>query len=354
MRENLKFSNTLIMWYLNNQRDLPWRKSKNPYLIWLSEIILQQTRIAQGTSYYQKFADEFDTIFDLAQADEKTILKLWQGLGYYSRARNLHSTAKIIANQYNGQFPESYIDLIKLKGIGDYTASAIASIAFNQPHATVDGNVFRVLSRVFGINTPINESKGVKEFKRLAQELLDPNDPGTHNQALMEFGALVCTPKKPKCHTCVFSHTCFALQQKTIDRLPVKHKKLKIKKRYFNYLIFDFKGESTILRQRKKKDIWQNLFEFPLHESPDELQDETVLVQMIRSELLPDGPFTISKYNTTPVIHKLSHQIISTSFWIIEPVHKPQNTISWKELNKFALPVLLQNFVDKFKLQIDR
>jgi len=337
------------MWYLNNQRDLPWRKSKNPYLIWLSEIILQQTRIAQGTSYYEKFADEFDTIFDLAEADEKKILKLWQGLGYYSRARNLHSTAKIIASQYDGQFPESYADLIKLKGIGDYTASAIASIAFDQPHATVDGNVFRVLSRVFGISTPINESKGIKQFKLLAQNLLDQNDPGTHNQALMEFGALVCTPKKPKCDTCIFNHTCFARQEKSIDKLPVKLKKLKIKKRYFNYLVFDINGESTLIKQRIHKDIWQNLYEFPLYESLDEVTDETELVKMIRTELLFDGSFTLSKHNTVPVIHKLTHQIISTSFWIVKPDQKPQNSISWKALKNYALPVLLQNFVDKYK-----
>ena len=349
MRENSKFSNTLIMWYLNNQRDLPWRKSKNPYLIWLSEIILQQTRIAQGTSYYEKFADEFDTIFDLAEADEKKILKLWQGLGYYSRARNLHSTAKTIASQYNGQFPESYASLIKLKGIGDYTASAIASIAFDQPHATVDGNVYRVLSRVFGISTPINESKGIKQFKLLAQNLLDQNDPGTHNQAVMEFGALVCTPKNPKCDTCIFNHTCFARQEKSIDKLPVKLKKLKIKKRYFNYLIFDIDGESTLIKQRTHIDIWQNLFEFPLYESLDELTDETELVKMLRSELLLNGPFTLSKHNTVPVIHKLTHQIISTSFWIVKSDQNPQNSISWKALKNFALPVLLQNFVDKYQ-----
>lgn len=348
MRENLNFSNTLIMWYLINKRDLPWRKSKDPYLIWLSEIILQQTRIAQGTSYYEKFASEFDDIFDLAEADEKTILKLWQGLGYYSRARNLHSTAKIVASQYNGEFPRSYSELIKLKGVGDYTASAIASIAFDQPHATVDGNVFRVLSRVFGITTPINESKGIKEFKLLADELLNPDDPGTHNQALMEFGALVCTPKNPTCDTCIFNHTCIALQEKRIDVLPVKLKKLKVRKRYFNYLVFDIDGESTLLRQRKDKDIWQNLFEFPLYETPGDLQDESELVEIIRSELLSNGSFTLKKYNEHPIIHKLTHQTIYTSFWIVEPKEKPQNMTSWQELENLALPVLLQNFVDKY------
>jgi A/G-specific adenine glycosylase len=187
-------------------------------------------------------------------------LKLWQGLGYYSRARNLHVTAKVIAEKYQGEFPKTYAELIALKGIGDYTASAIASIAFDQPHAVVDGNVYRVLSRVFGIGTPINESKGIKEFKLLAQSLLNTEDPGTYNQALMEFGALVCTPKKPQCDICIFNDTCYALQKKAIDKLPVKVKKLKVKKRYFNYLVVDNKGASTMVKQRRQKDIWMNLY----------------------------------------------------------------------------------------------
>ncbi len=349
MRENLRFSNTLIMWYLINQRDLPWRKSNNPYLIWLSEIILQQTRIAQGTSYYEKFASEFETIFDLAEAEEKTILKLWQGLGYYSRARNLHSTAKVIASQYNGQFPRSYAELIKLKGIGDYTASAIASIAFEQPHATVDGNVYRVLSRVFGIKTPINDSKGIREFKLLAKELLNPDDPGTHNQALMEFGALVCTPKKPKCNSCIFNHTCYALQEKSIDILPVKLKKLKIRKRYFNYLVVDFKGESTLIQQRKEKDIWQNLYQFPLYETQHNLLDASELMKVIKSELSINGSFKLQKYNEQPIVHKLTHQTLSATFWVIEPMESPPDATSWQELEILALPVLLQNFVDKYQ-----
>lgn len=349
MRENFKFSNTLIMWYLINQRDLPWRKSKNPYLIWLSEIILQQTRIAQGTSYYEKFVSEFDSIFDLAKADEKTILKLWQGLGYYSRARNLHSTAKILVSQYNGQFPKSYSELIKLKGIGDYTASAIASIAFDQPYATVDGNVYRVLSRVFGIKTPINESQGIREFKLLAEELLNPDDPGTHNQALMEFGALVCTPKKPKCDSCIFNEICYALEEKSIDVLPVKLKKLKIKKRYFNYLVLDFKGESTLIQQRKKKDIWQNLYEFPLYETQHDLHDESELLEVIQKDLFINGSYTLKKHNELPIMHKLTHQTLYATFWVIEPIESPRNVTPWQELENLALPVLLQNFVDKYQ-----
>ncbi|MDN3641886.1 A/G-specific adenine glycosylase [Lutimonas halocynthiae] len=348
MREKSNFSNTLIMWYLNNQRDLPWRKSRNPFYIWLSEIILQQTRVAQGTSYYEKFIDEFNDIFALAEADETHILKLWQGLGYYSRARNLHSTAKIISNDYNGQFPETYDELIKLKGIGDYTASAIASIAFNKPHAVVDGNVYRVLSRIFGIKTAINERQGITEFKSLAEKLLDHHDPGTHNQALMEFGALVCLPKNPKCETCIFNGSCYALQHKMIDQLPLKIKKLKIRKRYFNYLVVDHEGDSTVIRKREHKDIWQNLFEFPVHETKDDIFDELAFEKFIFDELSISGPFTLKKYNQKPIIHKLTHQTLYASFWIVEPEEKLNNLTAWHDLKEHALPVLLQNFVDKY------
>ena len=348
MRQKSNFSNTLIMWYLNNLRDLPWRKTSNPFYIWLSEIILQQTRIAQGTSYYEKFIAEFDDIFALAEADEKHILKLWQGLGYYSRARNLHSTAKIIASDYNGKFPNTYEELIKLKGIGDYTASAITSIAFNKPHAVVDGNVYRVLSRIFGIKTPINEGKGPAEFKLLAQELLDLDDPGTHNQALMEFGALVCLPKNPKCQTCVFNNSCYALEQNQIELLPVKIKKLKIRKRYFNYLVVDYGGDSTLIKQRTNKDIWQNLYEFPLHETKDDLFDQSEFEKFIDDELSIKGSFKLKKYNHNPIIHKLTHQTLYASFWIVQPDEKIANLSKWKDLKEHALPVLLQNFVDKY------
>ena len=349
MRVNSKFSNTLITWYLINQRDLPWRSSKNPYLIWLSEIILQQTRIAQGTSYYEKFVNEFVDIFALAKADERHILKLWQGLGYYSRARNLHATAKIIVAKYQGQFPETYAELISLKGVGDYTASAIASIAFDQPHAVVDGNVYRVLSRVFGISTPINESKGIKEFKLLAQKLLHTEDPGTYNQALMEFGALVCTPKNPKCDSCIFNDSCYALQKRTIDKLPVKLKKLKVKKRYFNYLVIDDNGESTIVKQRQQKDIWMNLFEFPLYETEQILEDESELEHVICKDLMIEGTYSIKKYNEFPILHKLTHQTLYASFWIVKPKGRFKNPVAWEDLKQMALPVLLQNFVDKYQ-----
>ncbi|WKK66554.1 A/G-specific adenine glycosylase [Lutimonas zeaxanthinifaciens] len=349
MRQNQKFSNTLIMWYLMNKRDLPWRKTKDPYLIWLSEIILQQTRIAQGTSYYEKFANKFEDVFALANSDEKTILKMWQGLGYYSRARNLHSTAKEIAATYNGKFPDNYKSLVKLKGIGDYTASAIASMAFDQGHAVVDGNVYRVLSRIFGIDTPINESKGVKEFKLLAQELLNTEDPGTHNQALMEFGAVVCTPKNPQCDNCVFNNSCEALSTGRVNQLPKKKKTLKIKNRFFNFLVLDHKNENTFIRQRVLKDIWQNLFEFPLLETQEELYNPADLLNFIEKEFYLKDNFHLKKFNEKPILHKLSHQNLYATFWIINSEFNIENSISWEQLNDHALPVLIQNFVDKYK-----
>ena len=273
----MKFSNTLIYWYLQNNRELPWRKSKNPYFIWLSEIMLQQTRVAQGMAYYLKFTETFPTIFDLANADESTVLKMWQGLGYYSRARNLHFTAKQVANDLNGVFPSTYKELIKLKGIGDYTASAIASICFNEPNAVVDGNVYRVLSRYFGIKTAINSSAGIKEFKILAQTLLDTSQSGTYNQAIMDFGALHCKPQNPLCETCPFADSCVAFEKNLTKELPVKEKKIKVRNRYFNFMVIKTADEKTILSERKGKGIWQGLYQFPLLES-DKIIDKEELI----------------------------------------------------------------------------
>ena len=278
----MKFSNSLIYWYLQNDRDLPWRRTKNPYFIWLSEIMLQQTRVAQGMAYYLKFTDNFPTVFDLAKADESTVLKMWQGLGYYSRARNLHYSAKHIANELNGEFPNTYKEIIKLKGIGDYTASAIASICFKEPTAVVDGNVYRVLSRYFGIKTPINSSAGIKEFKALAQTLIDESQPGNYNQAIMDFGALHCKPQNPLCDTCPFADSCVALEKKLIKELPVKDKKIKIRNRYFNFLVIKTNNNKTILTERKGKGIWQGLYQFPLIESDKNInKDELIIIRRI-------------------------------------------------------------------------
>ncbi|SEE10898.1 A/G-specific adenine glycosylase [Polaribacter dokdonensis] len=344
----MKFSNTLIYWYLQNKRDLPWRKTKNPYFIWLSEIMLQQTRVAQGLDYYLKFTSNFPTVFDLAKADESTVLKMWQGLGYYSRARNLHFSAKQIAFENGGQFPTTYKDIIKLKGVGDYTASAIASIAFNEPTAVVDGNVYRVLSRYFGIDTPINSSKGIKEFKELAQSLIDKTQPGTFNQGIMDFGAIQCKPKKPLCMFCPFSESCVALQKNLIDVLPVKEKKIKVKKRYFNYLVIKTKENKTILSERKGKGIWQGLYQFPLIESNKILNKEELIASEDFNTLFQND-VSISLFNKKDIVHKLSHQHLYTQFWVIETDEQKAADILWNEIENFPVPVLIANFLEAYK-----
>ena len=349
MTENASFSKALRMWYLVNRRELPWRNSKDPYFIWLSEIILQQTKISQGLSYYDKFTGHFQDIFELARADEEEVLKLWQGLGYYSRARNLHHTAKNLVKKHNGVFPRSYKELRDLKGIGDYTASAIASIAFDLPHATVDGNVYRVLSRYFGIDTPINVTSGTKLFKELAESLLDPEDPGTHNQALMDFGAMVCTPKNPKCGQCIFKDSCLALQRNLVDQLPVKLKKTKIRKRHFNFVVLDQDKEYTRVTKRTQRDIWMHLYQFPMVETPDVATDFGEIEQWVKEDFNLKNNYHVRKFNAQPVEHKLTHQHIYCDFWILDTTEKVKDTLNWEDIRHRALPVVLQNFVDKYK-----
>ena len=344
----MKFSNTLIYWYLQNNRDLPWRKSKNPYFIWLSEIMLQQTRVAQGLAYYIKFTTTFPTVFDLAKADESTVLKMWQGLGYYSRARNLHFSAKQISKELNGIFPSTYEEIIKLKGIGDYTASAISSICFNEPTAVVDGNVYRVLSRYFGVNTPINSTSGIKEFKTLAQTLIDTSQPGTHNQALMDFGALHCKPQNPLCETCPFSDSCVAFEKKLTKELPVKEKKIKVRKRYFNFLVIKTDAHKTILTERKGKGIWQGLYQFPLIENTETISEKEIVSSKEFNDLFP-AETTISLFNKKEIVHKLSHQHLYTQFWIVETKTLKNANISWENIQDFPVPVLIANFLTRFE-----
>ena len=343
----MNFSNYLIQWYLANKRDLPWRNTKNSYNIWLSEIILQQTKVNQGLPYYYRFIQKFPTIFDLAKASEDDVLKLWQGLGYYSRARNLHFSAKFIVNEYNGEFPITYKELIKLKGVGDYTASAIASICNNEKTAVVDGNVYRLLARYFGINTAINSSKGIKEFKLLAQNLINSKTPGTFNQAVMEFGATVCTPKKPLCNTCILKDSCVALSNNEVVKLPVKVKKNKIKKRYFNYLVFKTTANKTILEKRISG-IWRNLYQFPLIETNKEI-DENQLVN--HPEFLikcNSETITIKLFNNIIKPHKLSHQHIYAKFWIIKTNDSNKISYSWKTIKKYPVPLLIDKFINEY------
>lgn len=310
--------------------------------------MLQQTRIEQGLPYYYKFIEAYPSVFDLANAPADEVLKLWQGLGYYSRARNLHETAKYVAFELDGKFPDTYKGLLKLKGVGDYTASAIASICYNEPVAVVDGNVYRVLSRIFGIDTPINSTPGIKEFKALAQELLDKDDPATFNQAIMEFGALHCKPQNPYCETCPFNEKCLALKDQRIKELPIKLKKTKIKKRYFNYLVFDLDNENTILEQRTGKGIWNGLYQFPLIET-EKLSAENELVQLDSfKELIQEQKYSLELYNEEPVVHKLSHQHLYTLFWLVNTQGLQERSVSLEEVMNYPVPVLIGNFLNEY------
>ena len=303
---------TLINWYAENHRDLPWRHHPTPYQVWLSEVILQQTRVVQGQDYYQRFIERWPTVTDLAQASEEEVLKMWQGLGYYSRARNLHHCAQQVVKDYNGHFPADYEKLKRLKGIGDYTAAAIASIAFNLPYAVVDGNVYRVLSRLYDIETPININEGQSIFAQLANELLNREQPGLHNQAMMEFGALHCTPKNPNCLHCPLQSQCLAFAHQTVLLRPVKLPKTKVTTRHFNYLVIRVK-DSVYLHKRSGNDIWKNLYDFPCIESNVAMTADEVVSTEHFLQLFEGKTFTITK--ASPIFtHKLTHRTILALF----------------------------------------
>jgi len=356
----MNFSNTLIRWYLENKRDLPWRKTDNPYLIWLSEIMLQQTRVAQGTPYFLSFVSNFPTVFDLAEANEEQVLKLWQGLGYYSRARNLHKTAQYIATELSGVFPDNYIDLLKLKGVGEYTAAAIASFSYNEAVPVVDGNVFRILSRYFDVETDIASASAKKEFAALAFELMPKDNPALFNQAIMEFGALQCVPKSPNCGICVFNSSCAALQKKKVNQLPVKSKKLKVRNRYFNYLVVADDKENTIIQKRTAKGIWHNLYEFPLIETEKEENFDCMAALIITDFFRENDPspaslrdeqpkqiISILEYNPDSIIHKLSHQHLHIKFWKVQVKGTIENGINAATLKTFPFPIVIHNFIEK-------
>lgn len=305
----------LLNWYSKQGRDLPWRETNEAYKIWISEIILQQTRVTQGMDYYLRFIARFPTVESLAAAKEEEVLKMWQGLGYYTRARNVHAAAKQVMNEFNGIFPCSYPDIISLKGVGEYTAAAIASIAFNEPYAVVDGNVFRVIARLFGIALSIHSPEGKKTIKEIAQSLLAPIDPGGYNQAVMDFGALICTPAQPKCTSCVLQDYCIALAEKRVDELPVNHRKISVKNRYFHYFHLQH-NNSTFLQKRNGSDIWKNLFEFPLIETP-EPSDFAELEKKEAFRKIFSGIPSFSIDHQLTIKHQLTHQSIHTHFYRI-------------------------------------
>ncbi len=343
-----RFSSALIVWYKHNKRELPWRETRDPYCVWVSEIILQQTRVNQGLNYYINFINRFPSIFDLANATEDQVLMQWQGLGYYSRARNMHQAAKYVAFELKGQFPTTYDELIKLKGVGTYTAAAISSICFNEQRTVVDGNVFRVLTRLFDISTPINSSKGKKEIEALAQDLNVGDDYGSFNQALMEFGAIQCTPKLPKCNQCIFSTECIALSKGTIDKLPIKEKKIKIKKRFLNFIFVMDANNMTIIKRRNDNDIWKGLYQFPIVETPKDNLDDKIL----NNFSFNDDAIITSINNYT---HKLTHQTLHIRIFSLKvsdlegQIPDGFNMIEMCKIGEYALPKPLENFCNELE-----
>ncbi len=347
------FSKKITNWYLQHKRDLPWRNTQNPYYIWLSEIILQQTRVAQGMPYYYKFVNAFPTIQDLANAEENEVLRLWQGLGYYSRARNLHKTAKMVVEDYNGIFPKKYSELLKLKGIGTYTAAAIASFSSGEKVAVLDGNVYRVLARVFGETTDISGKDAKKVFTQLAESVLPDDNSAMHNQAIMEFGALQCTPALPNCMFCPLSMECIAYATGRVGVLPVKSKKIKVKERFFNYFIIEQNGNFA-MRKRKGRDVWEGMYDFYLKECEENIQDllylateDVFLTDLMKKSLIKRESITYT--------HILTHQRIQTKFWHLEVqenflVDLPQE-LEWYSLNEVDdLPksTLVNNYLKEF------
>jgi A/G-specific adenine glycosylase len=343
------FSKKVVEWYLANRRPLPWRETADPYRIWLSEVILQQTRVIQGLPYYQQFVEKYPTVYSLAGAREEEVLRLWQGLGYYTRARNLHKCAKAVVEHHDGRFPASFAELKTLPGIGHYTAAAIASFAFGECVAVLDGNVFRILSRIFGIETPVNSPEGKKQFGVLANGLIAETDPGLHNQGVMEFGALFCTPVKPRCHECPFNSSCVAFNQNMITLLPVKTKWKKARKRYFFYLVVE-QEQSLLMKKRQQKDIWQGLFDFVLVEKDKPAKPENVIQEPeIQKWFHKTDDLTISKTYK----HILTHQTIHCRFIHIRKkkalrlAEKGLSFYSHAEIEQLPKPVLISRFLQE-------
>jgi A/G-specific adenine glycosylase len=313
--ENISFiSSKLTEWYALNHRELPWRNIADPYRIWVSEIILQQTRVIQGLEYYNRFIRRFPDVRALAGAPEQEVLKYWQGLGYYSRARNLHAAAQTIVREYGGEFPQNYADVLRLKGIGEYTAAAIVSFAWNQPYPVVDGNVFRFLSRLFAVDEPVDTTQGKKYFTALAAELMDRSQAGAFNQAIMEFGALQCIPSSPDCGVCPFQNECMACADRSIARYPVKRNKTQTQDRYLYYFhIHD--AEHLYIKQRSEKGIWQNLFEFPVIESETPLTFDALIQTTALREWVPDEPASDFHIRIEKRKHVLSHRVLYATFY---------------------------------------
>jgi len=345
----MDFKETIVKWYLENRRDLPWRNTDNPYYIWISEVILQQTRVVQGLSYYHHFIETFPTVKDLAEANIDKVMKVWQGLGYYSRARNLHCAAQQILSDYNGNLPSTYKELLKIKGLGPYSAGAIASFAFKESVPAIDGNVYRVLSRVYGIFASPETSAGKKEFYDLTMELIDLKMPDIFNQALLDFGALQCIPRSPECLACPFSNICYAFRNNMVSQLPVKGKKIITRDRFFNYIIIRYR-DSTFIQRREVGDIWTSLYEFPLIETKSTVELAVLMKEKGWVELFGNNKVTVL-HISVPIKHQLSHQTLYTKFIIVEvsKINRFMKSNYLKvyitNIQEYSVPKVIDNFL---------
>lgn len=343
------FNEVLLRWFDANGRSLPWRNIQNEYYIWVSEIILQQTRVAQGIDYYYNFIKQFPTVNHLANAPLDLVMKSWQGLGYYTRARNMHIAAKQIMSDYGGKLPNTYSELLKIKGLGNYSAAAIASFAFDEAVPAVDGNVYRILSRVFGVFTPIDSTKGKREFFNLATELIDKEHPASFNQAIIDYGAMVCTYRLPNCQGCVFVDMCYAFSNNIVGKLPVKGKKLAVRSRYFTYLMINH-CNYTFIKSREDNDIWHSLYEFPLIETdaPMKIEDLVQLEQW--RNIVGDGEVVISSISES-VKHQLSHQTIYATFIILDVqnvgymLKSEYSMVEISKIDSYSIPRLLDVYM---------
>ena len=364
MKKNLSelhFSNTILHWFKKNKRNLPWRNTTDPYKIWLSEIILQQTRVAQGLPYYEKFVHNYPDIKALANAADDDVLRDWQGLGYYSRARNMHTTAKFVVEQLNGQFPDKYIELLKLKGIGSYTAAAIASFSSNEAVAVLDGNVFRVLARYFGLALDILSNEGKKQFQELANSQLPHDNAADHNQAIMEFGALQCIPKNPNCLACPLKETCIAFDQKQVDSLPVKLKKLTVKHRYLYYFLPMYNSSPILMmRKRGSGDVWEGLYDMPCVESEKPLIEGALVSEFSERFLNPNHQKVLEFDNcfiqySPELKHLLTHQKLYIRFINISELFFPEFkdwclkngylAYRFEEVSNLPKPIIIANYL---------
>ena len=346
-------SKLLIAWYHENKRNLPWRDTNDPYRIWISEIMLQQTRVMQGMTYYLRFLQRFPDSASLASAEQEEVLKYWQGLGYYTRARNLHEAARSLQANHQGIFPQRYEDVLALKGVGSYTAAAIMSLAWNQPYPVIDGNVYRVLGRLFAITTPYDTGKGKRQFKELASLIMNPQKAGLHNQAIMEFGALQCVPHKPECSQCPLKNRCLGFASGDPHRFPVKQHIIKVRERYFNYFFIQHQGY-TFLSRRSKKDIWEGLFEMPLIETDYVMELEEIMETDQFKQLFRDtGELVTSVFEKNEIKHVLTHQILYAKFYTIE-IRNENSTLQkfvkvpLENINEYAVPRLIHRFLSNY------